>query len=63
MAAAVRCAIPMRDQAAYPLVTLNLLAVPPVAADAVNPAGSLSLCNEPQGFLGGSWFLPKLLAV
>lgn len=62
MAAAVRCAIPMRDQAAYPLVTLNLLAVPPVAADAVNPAGSLSPCNETQGFFLGGWFLPKLQA-
>lgn len=49
--AAVRCAIPMRDWAAHPLITLQLLAEPPVTADAINPAGSLSLFNEPWGVL------------
>lgn len=67
--AAVRCVIPMRDQAAHPLITLQLLAEPPVAADAINPAGSLSLSNEPWGALlllfrhGGALLVcfPKLL--
>lgn len=48
---AVRCAIPMRDWAAHPLITLQLLTEPPVTADAINPAGSLSLFKGPWGVL------------
>lgn len=46
------------DQPAHPTRnSLHLLAVPPVAADAINSAGSLSLLKEPKVFS------PKLSAV
>lgn len=39
------------DQPAHPIRnSLHLLAVPPVAADAINSTGSLSLLKEPKVF-------------
>lgn len=50
MVATVRYGIPIRPAAHPTRNSLHLLAVPPVAADAINSTDSLSLLKEPKVF-------------